>query len=82
MPGRLRRGVTICEAHPNAKAPSANLSYVDAQEAYFKKRREEAQAARNTETAVKSMERRRSSRLFLAFPSPVHDSPKNISYWC
>ena len=55
MPVRRRRGSTICEAHPNAKAPSANLSYVDAQEAYFKKRREEAQAARNTETAAKSM---------------------------
>ena len=55
MPVRRRRGSTICEAHPNAKAPSATLSYVDAQEAYFKKRREEAQAARNTETAAKSM---------------------------
>ena len=56
MPGRLRRGVTICEAHPNARAPSADLrSYVDAQKSYFKKRREAAQAARDAETAAKSM---------------------------
>ena len=55
MPVRLRRGVTICEAHPNAKAPSANLSYVDARKAAFKKRREAAQAARDAETAAKSM---------------------------
>ena len=48
-------GVTICEAHPDAKAPSANRSHVDAQRAYFKKRREAAQAARDAETAAKSM---------------------------
>ena len=48
-------GSTICEAHPNAKAPSATLSYVDAQEAYFKKRREAAHAARDAESAAKSM---------------------------
>ena len=60
MPGRLRRGVTICEAHPNARAPAlapapSELSYVDAQEAYFKKRREAAHAARDAESAAKSM---------------------------
>jgi len=50
-------GVTICEAHPNAKAPPApsELSYVDAQRACFKKRREAAQAARDAETAAKSI---------------------------
>ena len=48
-------GSTICEAHPNARAPSADLSYVDAQTAAFKKRRKEAQAARDAETAAKSM---------------------------
>ena len=31
MPGRRRRGATICEANANARAPSADLSYVDAQ---------------------------------------------------
>ena len=31
-------GVTICEAHPNAKAPSADVSCVDARKAAFKKR--------------------------------------------
>ena len=36
-------------------APSANLSYVDAQTAAFKKRRKDAQAARDAETAAKSM---------------------------
>ena len=55
MPVRRRRGSTICEAHPNAKAPSADLSDVDAQRAAFKKRRKEAQAARDAETAAKSM---------------------------
>ena len=44
MPVRLRRGVTICEAHPNAKAPSADLSYVDARKDYFKKRRKDGHA--------------------------------------
>ena len=37
-------GVTICEAHPDAKAPSADLSYVDAQKAAFKKRAHWGQA--------------------------------------
>jgi hypothetical protein len=38
-------GFTICEANPNAKAPpSANLSYVDAQKAAFKKRAHWGQA--------------------------------------
>ena len=32
-------GVAICEANPNAKASSENLSYVDAQKAAFKNRR-------------------------------------------
>ena len=50
-------GFTICEANPDAKAPapSADLSYVDAQKSYFKKRREAAQAARDAETAAKSI---------------------------
>ena len=37
-------GFTICEANANAKAPSANLSYVDAQKAAFKKRAHWGQA--------------------------------------
>ena len=37
--GVAEGGVTICEANANAKAPSANLSYVDAQKAAFKNRR-------------------------------------------
>jgi hypothetical protein len=37
-------GFTICEENPNAKAPSANLSYVDAQKAAFKKRAHRGQA--------------------------------------
>jgi len=48
-------GFTICEANAKAPAPSANLSYVDLQKAAFKKRREAAQAARDAETAAKSM---------------------------
>ena len=48
-------GFTICEENANAKAPSANHSHVDAQRAYFKKRREAAQAARDAETAAKSI---------------------------
>ena len=50
-------GFTICEANPNAKAPapSTNLSYADAQKAFFKKRRKEAQAALDAETAAKSI---------------------------
>ena len=53
-------GVTICEENTNARAPAlaptpSELSYVDAQTAYFKKRRKEAQAARDAETAAKSM---------------------------
>ena len=53
-------GVTICEANPNARAPAlaptpSELSYVEAQKAYFKKRRKEAQAARDAETAAKSI---------------------------
>ena len=37
-------GVTICEANPNATAPSADLSYVEAQKAAFKKRAHWGQA--------------------------------------
>ena len=37
-------GFTICEANAKAPAPSANLSYVDAQKAYFKKRAQDRQA--------------------------------------
>ena len=37
-------GFTICEANPNANAPSVDLSYVDAQKAYFKKRAQDRQA--------------------------------------
>ena len=48
-------GFAICEANPNARAPSADLSDVDARKASFKKRREAAQAARDAETAAKSM---------------------------
>ena len=48
-------GFTICEENANAKAPSANHSHVDAQRAYFKKRHEAAQAARDAETAAKSI---------------------------
>ena len=60
MPVRRRRGSTICEAHPNARAPAlapapSELSYVGAQTAAFKERREAAQAARDAETAAESM---------------------------
>ena len=37
-------GFTICEANPSAKTPSADLSYVDAQKAAFKKRAHWGQA--------------------------------------
>ena len=37
-------GFTICEANPSAKTPSANLSYVKAQKAAFKKRAHWGQA--------------------------------------
>ena len=44
MPGRRRRGATICEANANARAPSADVSYVDARKAAFKKRAHWGQA--------------------------------------
>ena len=37
-------GFTICAANPNAKAPSADLSYVEAQKAAFKKQAHWGQA--------------------------------------
>jgi hypothetical protein len=42
----ITEGFTICEANPNATAPApcANLSYVDAQKAGFKKRARWGQA--------------------------------------
>jgi len=42
----VSEGFTICEANPNATAPAprANLSYVDAQKAAFKKRAQDRQA--------------------------------------
>ena len=62
MPVRRRRGSTICEANPNARAPALapapselSYAYVDAQKAAFKERREAAQAARDAETAAKSI---------------------------
>ena len=48
-------GFTICEENANAKAPSANRSHVDARKAALRKRRKEAQAARDAETAAKSI---------------------------
>ena len=42
----ITEGFTICEANPNATAPAprANLSYVDAQKAAFKKRAQDRHA--------------------------------------
>ena len=49
---RSRCAADRLHAIEQAPAPSTNLSYVDAQKAFFKKRRKEAQAARDGETAA------------------------------